>query len=206
SKIVENNVFTTKEGKVTLVSVDEPLFGFADDPSIDKGTDDRESLLNAWINMTSKAQGRNVQSCIHLHSTSDDLFWEINSLNVIESHVDDPLYKTKSTGELLEKEDKMLKASVAKTDFDQLIREWLGTKASDGATANVWKGISRGGLKHEAFLESPDVMKTRLVDVISRFGEERVVLAGPECGLWGFPTYSSAIDCLNNASLAVTCT
>ena len=206
SKIVEDNVFATKEGRVTLVSIDEPLFGFVDDPSIDKGTEGRESLLKAWTTMTSKTQSRNVQSCIHLHSTSDDLFWEIESLNVIESHVDDPLYKMRNTEELLEKKDKMLKVSVAKTDFDQLIRESLGIKASESATANVWKGISRGELKPEAFLESSGVMKKRLVDIINRFGEERVVLAGPECGLWGFPTYSSAIECLNNASLAVTCT
>ncbi len=206
SKIIEDNVFATKDGRVTLVSLDEPLFGLVDDPSIDAGTEGRESLLKAWTTMTSRAQRRNAQSCIHLHSTSDDLFWEIDSLNIIESHVNDPLYETRNTRRLLDKRDKKLKASVAKTDFDQLIKDSLGAKASDTAVADVWRRLSREELKPEAFLESTDMMKKRLAETINRFGEERVVMGGPECGLRGFPSYSSAIGCLSNASLALIST
>jgi 5-methyltetrahydropteroyltriglutamate--homocysteine methyltransferase len=206
SEIIEDNVFATKEGRVTLVSIDEPLFGFVDDPLIDKGTEGRESLLKAWTTMTSRVKTRKAQSCIHLHSTSDDLFWEIDLLNMIESHVADPLYEMGNTRRLLDRKDKQLKASVAKTDFDQLIRESLGTKASDSSIADVWYKLSRGELKPETFLESTATMKKRLVEIINRFGEDRVVLAGPECGLRGFPSYSSAIDCLRNASLAVVST
>ncbi len=206
SQIIEGNVFATNEGRVSLVSVDEPLFGLVDDPSIDTGTEGRENLLKAWTTMTSRVKTRKAQSCIHLHSTSDDLFWEIDSLNIIESHVADPLYQMGNTKRLLDEKDKQLKASVTKTDFDLLIRDSLGTKASDSAVADVWNKLSRGELKPEAFLESTATMKKRLMDTINRFGEERVALAGPECGLRGFPSYGSAIGCLSNASLAVTST
>jgi methionine synthase II (cobalamin-independent) len=43
-------------------------------------------------------------------------------------------------------------------------------------------------------------MKNRLVKVINRFGLERVLYVGPECGLKGYPTYENAIECLRRVS------
>jgi hypothetical protein len=104
----------------------------------------------------------------------------------------------------LEKEDKLLKASIAITNFDRLIKEKLGSTASDNAVADVWKNISKKTLSPEMFLEDVGVMKKRLIQVVGQFGVERVRLAGPECGLRGFPTYASAIECLNHVSKAVS--
>ena len=117
--------------------------------------------------------------------------------------MDDPLYQIKTTKHQLEKEDKLLKASIAIADFDQLIREKLGSNTSDDAVADVWKSIAKGTVSPETFLEDVNFMKKRLVRIIERFGRERVVLAGPECGLRGFPTYASAIQCLKRVSEAV---
>lgn len=203
SEIVEKNVFATKKGKVALVSIDEPLFGLVDDPLIDRGTEGREELLAAWESMMSEARNRNVETCIHLHCTSDDLFWAVKSLRVIESHVDDPLYEIKATKQRLEREDKLLKASIAITNFDRLIKEKLGSNAPDDAVADVWKNISTKTLNPETFLEDVGVMKKRLMRIVGRFGVERVVLAGAECGLRGFPTYASAVQCLRCVSKAV---
>ena len=203
SEIVGKNVFATKKGKVALVSIDEPLFGMIDDPSIDRGTEGREELLAAWESMMSKARKSNVETCIHLHCTSDDLFWAIKSLRVIESHVNDPLYEIKATKQRLEMEDKLLKASIAITNFDRLIKEKLGSNASDDSVADVWKNISKKTLNPETFLEDIGVMKKRLVRIVGQFGVERVVLAGAECGLRGFPTYASAVQCLRRVSEVV---
>ena len=203
SETVEKNVFAMKQGKVVLVSIDEPLFGLVDDPSIDRGTEGRESLLAAWESLTSKARNKGADTCIHLHCTSDDLFWAVKSLRIIESHMDDPLYEIKTTKQRLEKDDKLLKASIALTDFDRLIREKLGSNASDDAVADVWKNISKGTVDPETFLEDVGIMKKRLIRITERFGRERVVLAGTECGLRGYPTYASAIRCLELVSKAV---
>jgi len=46
-------------------------------------------------------------------------------------------------------------------------------------------------------------MKNRLVKVVERFGAERVPYAGPECGLKGYPTYETAIECLRRVSSAI---
>ncbi len=203
SEIVEKNVFAAKQGKVALVAIDEPLFGLVDDPLIDRGSEGREVLRAAWESIAGKARSNNVETCIHLHSTSDDLFWNVKSLKIIESHLSDPLYSMKVTKERLEKEDKLLKASIATSDFDQLIREKLGPNASNDAVADAWKNISRSTINPELFLEDVDLMKRRLEEIIVRFGKERVTLAGPECGLRGFPTYVSAIECLKRVSKAV---
>jgi 5-methyltetrahydropteroyltriglutamate--homocysteine methyltransferase len=202
SEVVEKNVFAVKQGKVALVSVDEPLFGVVDDPLIDRGTEGRENLLAAWESIMSRARKRNVETCIHLHRTTDELFWEIESLGVVESHVDDPLYKMKATGSWLEKKDKLLKASVATTDFDRLIKEKLGLDAAGDAVADVWRKIAGGTTDPEMYLEDVGLMKKRLKDTVERFGAERVAMAGTECGLRGFPTYGSAIECLRRVSEA----
>jgi 5-methyltetrahydropteroyltriglutamate--homocysteine methyltransferase len=203
SKIVEVNAFAVKHGRVALMAIDEPLFGLIDDPSLDRGSEGRESLLEAWEAIASKAKRKKMDTCIHLHSTSDDLFWSVKSLSILESHVNDPFYKMKTTKQRLEKEDKLLKASIAITDFDQLIKRKLASKASDEIIANTWKLLSNGKVKPEEFLESIKAMAKRLKRIIGRFGYERVALAGPECGLQGFPTYNSAINCLKLVSKAV---
>ncbi len=202
SEILNGSIFTSEQGRVALVSIDEPVFGMIDDPSIDQGTQGRESLLKAWEMISRKARERNVDSCIHLHSTSDDLFWAVESLGVIEAHVGDFLYQSKTTRTRLESEDKMLKASVAVSDFDRLVMQKLGPGASEGALANVWSSILRGTLDPNQFLESPVTMNKRLSRIIQLVGVERVALAGPECGLTGFPNYDTAIDCLRRVSKA----
>jgi 5-methyltetrahydropteroyltriglutamate--homocysteine methyltransferase len=202
SSIVESNIFNLKQGTVSLVTIDEPLFGVLDDPLIDRGSEGRENLLKAWETLASRARNRKADACIHLHSTSDDLFWSVESLSVIESHVEDPIYKSKATKQHLMNEDKFLKASIAITDFDKLIKAKLNQSSLEKLVADVWKEISAGKAKPETFLEDVQSMKKRLSDILEQFGSDRVTLVGPECGLRGFPTYVSAIECLRRVSTA----
>jgi 5-methyltetrahydropteroyltriglutamate--homocysteine methyltransferase len=211
SQIVENSVFSEKHGKVSLVAVDEPVFGLQDDPLIDFGSEGRENLRKAWESIFYKAKSKNAQTLLHLHNTADELFWEIKSLNVIDSHVDDPIYQTKKTKERMESTDKFLKASVSVSDFDTLIKKRIVTSSRQKMTelainervAEAWKGITSRKTDPEIFLEKHDIMKKRLVEIVNRFGVERVQYAGPECGLKGFPTYKCALECLRRVSSAV---
>ena len=211
SQILEHTLFSNKHGKTSLVSVDEPLFGLVDDPLIDFGSEGRENLLSAWETIFHKVKSKNAQTMIHLHSTANPLFWETPSLSVIDSHVDDPLIQMKKTGELLESRDKFLKASVAVNDFDALIKKRIVADSREKLTesdvnemiADAWTGIKHGTVDSEVFLESVDTMKSRLVKVVERFGAERVLYAGPECGLKGYPTYENALECLRRVSSAI---
>lgn len=210
SQIVEKNVFKEKHAEVVLFSLDEPIFGLLDDPTIDVGSKGREDLRKAWENIFLKAKKRNVQTCLHLHSTSNELFWETKHLDVIESHVEDPLYKLKTVKKRLEIEDKFLKASISISDFDQLIKEKIMSSKGEFTEAAVnekiseaWKAIRCGDVDPRTFLEDQQNMKKRLLKVIEKFGIERVPYAGPECGLKGFPTYELALECLRKVAETV---
>ncbi len=208
AQIAEANIFNNKHGGTKLVSVDEPVFGFIDDPLLDHGSEGRENLLKAWETIMQKIGAKGAQTCLHLHNTSDELFWQTNSMNIIESHVNDQLYQTKRTKEQLEATDKFLKASIAITDFDQLIRyqiinaaiQELNDAALNEKIADVWKNLKAEGANPATYLESTETMKQRLKDAIERFGENRITYAGPECGLRSFPTYESALECLKRTS------
>jgi len=211
SRIVENNIFHEKHGSVSLVVLDEPTFGLLDDPLLDYGAEGRENLLKAWETIFHKASVKGVRTSIHLHSTTDELFWNIKSLNVIESHVEDSLYQLDKTKKLLESTDKFLKASIGISDFDKLIRknitanlkQRVGETAINEQVAEAWKNITNGKLDPKTFLESTELMEKRLNAIVSRFGLERVPYAGPECGLKSFPTYECALECLRRVANAI---
>jgi 5-methyltetrahydropteroyltriglutamate--homocysteine methyltransferase len=207
-RIVENNLFDTKHGSVSLVTLDEPTFGLLDDPLIDWGSEGRERLQTAWESIFRKARSKKTQTCIHLHNTADELFWNVKHLNIIESHADDPLYHAKKTKEALESTDKFLKASVCVTDIDRLIRESITTASQQKTSeftisegiANTWKQFRDEKLDPEIFLESDKLMTKRLIKMVRQFGVERIPYAGPECGLGGFPTYECALGYLRRVS------
>jgi len=207
SKLVERNIFRNRYGEVKIVAVDEPVFGFLDDHLLDFGSEDREVLLKSWEKIFYAARSKSSRTCIHLHNTTNEMFWDIGSLDVVESHVDDPIYRSSRVKMLLEKKDKLLKASLCNTDFDRLIRNSLLHKmdeaAADQKIGGVWTDIRRGKIKPERFLETAETMKARLLSIVKQFGAERVPYAGPECGLKSFPTYESAIEYLQRAAKSV---
>jgi 5-methyltetrahydropteroyltriglutamate--homocysteine methyltransferase len=211
AQIIEANIFDSKHGSVRLVSVDEPVFGFVDDPLLDRGSEGRENLLKAWESMMQKIRAKGAQACLHLHNTSDEMFWEAKALNIVESHANDSLYQAKRTKERLESTDKFLKASIAVTDFDQLIRNNVVAKSKQKLNetsinekiAETWKNLTKKQIDPTIFVESAELIKERLIKIVEYFGKNRVPYAGPECGLRSFPTYESALECLRRVSKAV---
>ena len=202
-QIIEENCFRGKYGGVSIVSIDEPVFGMVDDPQLDIGSIGREILIKTWENICHRIKLKSVQSCLHLHSTKNEDFWKIKSLDIVESHVNDTLYTSSETKNKLEKEDKYLKASISITVFDDLIRKIIekNMRSINEITLNqkiadVWTGIRKEKITATHYIETLEIMKKRLLQIINRYGIERVPYAGPECGLRSFPTYNSAIECL----------
>lgn len=207
-RIVESNIFKEKNGEVFLLSVDEPTFGTCDDPQLDYGSAGRESLLKAWEKIFYQASSKNIQTILHLHSTRDPLFWDIKNLKIVESHINDPLYSSKQTKRMLEEKDKFVKASVASTDFDQLIKQKIEKKFSKNENVfqkigEIWSEIRNGKTDPRIFFEDQKTILERLKKTINLFGVERVLYAGPECGLKSFPTYRCAIEYLKHISNSI---
>lgn len=205
TRIVEENIFKVKNGEISILSLDEPLFGVVDDSRLDYGSTGRENLMKAWEKIFYTAFSKNVETVLHLHNTTDPLYWDIKSLKIIESHVEDPLYTSKYTRKMLEQTDKFLKASVTPTDFDKLIKQKIEKEYPQKENilqviGEVWKEIKRGKLNPKIFLEDIKIIQLRLEHIIKMFGVERILYAGPECGLKSFPTYQCALECLKNVS------
>jgi hypothetical protein len=157
-----------------------------------------------------KIQTKGAQTILHLHNTTDELFWQIKSLNIIESHVQDPFYQAERTKRQLEATDKYIKASIAATDYEQLIRKHITNEASklnditvNEKIAETWKHLKARKLDPTTFLDTIDVMKQRLKQITEKFGENRTPYAGTECGTWSFPTYEAAIDYLRRVTKAI---
>lgn len=206
SKIVSNSIFRTKKGEVSLLSVDEPLLGIIDDPLVDHGTRGREALAKGLEDIYRSATSKGIETCIHLHDTSNDVFWDITGLDIIETHVEDPLYELESTVKLLKEKEKKLKASVAITLFDKLIEKYLNQKNYvdiPEIIGKIWGKINSGTLNPGDFLEEEKVIEKRLRKLVKRFGVEKVPYAGPECGLIGYPGYEVAIDYLKRISRVI---
>lgn len=210
ARIVESNVFSNKYGSVCLVALDEPVFGLVDDPLMDRGSEARENLHKAWELILEKASSKNAQTCLHVHNTRDELFWDIKSLNIIEAPINDPIYEAKRTKQLLESTDKFLNASITVADFDQLIRNHLVANTQQKMSeiiineklGETWKNIKNGRVNPAIFLESTDLMRKRLIKLIKNFGENRILYSVPECGLKSFPTYECALECLRRVAEA----
>ena len=209
-EIVEANIFSVKEGSVKIVSVDEPLFSVVDDPQLDYGSDGREALIKAWEKIFYKAYSRNVKTVLHLHNTRDELYFAVKSLKIIETHVEDQFYFSKHAKEMVEKNDKLIKASISITDFDKLLQQKLEKLYPDKdkgiilkKMGEIWGEIRRGKVNPEEFLEDEEILIRRLKKIVEFFGIERVPYAGAECGLRGFPTYNVALKCLEKVSNVV---
>lgn len=208
-QIIDENCFRGKYGGISIVSIDEPVFGMVDDPQLDVGSRGRETLMKTWENICHRIKLKSIQSCLHLHSTKNEDFWGIKSLDIVESHVNDTLYTSNETKKFLEKEDKYLKASISITVFDELIRKKIerdirpiNESTLNQKMADVWTGIKNSKITAIDYIETLEIMKKRLLQIINRYDIERVPYAGPECGLKSFPTYNSSIECLKRVVVA----
>ena len=207
SDILSRSMFNTRGGEVALVCIDEPVLGFLNDPLLDYGSEGRGALIRAWDRICHTATSRGAETSMHLHDTSDDLFWDVEHLGLVESHVDDPLYTLESTKRRLEETDKRLKASITVTLFDNLIENRVRTEGFSGEIqeriGDAWTEIRHGRIDPLVYVEEAALMSHRLEKVVDRFGVERVPYAGPECGFGGWPGYDYAFEGLRRVSAAI---
>ena len=206
--IARANVLKEDKVSVGIVSLDEPTLGIVDDPLLDVGSPTRQILLQAWDGIFSTCKLAGATTCVHLHSTANPIFWELGSLDVVESHIGDPIYGSRKSRSMLEKTGMLLKASIARTQPDDLIKLYLAeTPDIKGKTVEermgaVWRSIQRSEMDPIQLVEPEDLLVQRLIEAVQLFGE-KVRFAGPECGLGPFWSFPCAIECLRRTASAV---
>ncbi|HUS77938.1 MAG TPA: hypothetical protein VM050_04680 [Patescibacteria group bacterium] len=207
AEITSRSLFNNRRGELALLCIDEPVLGFLNDPMLDYGSDGREALIRAWDKICRTASSKGVETSMHLHNTSDDVYWNVEHLDMLESHVVDPLYSQNATKRRLEETDKRLKASISVTIFDTLIENHLRAsgveKEVQQKVGDTWTEINHGRLDPFIFMEEQSLLLRRLEGIVEKFGEERVPYAGPECGMSSWPTYETAMEGLRRTSGAV---
>ncbi|MCW4014550.1 MAG: hypothetical protein NWF07_16390 [Candidatus Bathyarchaeota archaeon] len=206
--IVENSIFGNSGAETVHLSLDEPVLGFLNDHQLDYGSEIREALRKSWDRVFSVAKAYNLDTSMHLHNSSENLFWETEHLDMIACHVGDPFYTQESTKKRLEETDKQVFASIGVTQFDNLIHSHFLAKGYKGnipeKIGEIWSDIKKYAVDPVLFLEEPRVLRKRLCKVIDSFGFDRVGCVSPECGLNSFPDYYVAMECLERHARVVS--
>jgi len=198
-KIAEGSLLRDRYGCVAMLCIEEPLLGVVDDPRLDYGGGWGEALLKGWNRVFSAASAQGIVCAIHLHSTSNRIFWDADRLEVIETESDDPILSSEKTRSLLEKYDKRLKASICITDTNKLAEKAAehspryNSLPKEERIGQIWADIKRGKEDPSILLESEEEIQSRLKQIVALIGKENIPYAGPECGLKGFFNIDTAL-------------
>lgn len=186
--------------EVSCVSIDEPSIGL--DPRIEV-KEDEESVVTALELATEYAsRTAGVDTQIHLHSP---IFYEtvcqVAGIKVIglESAANPSLLALIDKKEL-EQHDKFLRIGVARTDIFRMAAEYderhnTNSFGKSGKERRILEAVVNE-------YNSPALVKKRLEKASTIFGE-RVLYAGPDCGLGAFPSQELASLVLKNTSLGL---
>lgn len=208
-QIAEGSLQADKYGKVEILAIEEPLLGIVDDPKLDYAGEWSEILLKAWDRIFYAASSRGVLCSMHLHSTSNKIFWDVDRLNIIEAEVDDDIFRSERTRTLLEKKSKKLRASICITDVNRLAQEAAeripsyNSLPKEQRLGQLWADIKHRKVDETILLESEEKMMARLRKITKLVGIENIPYAGPECGLKGFLTLNNALLYLKRCSNVV---
>lgn len=166
----EATMLDSKYVKTTVVSLDEPSFGFHDIQA------DRDTVQEA---LERAFDFRGVTTQIHLHSSARlaDLL-NVRNLHVLSfEYAASPKNIEWVSKRSLDRADKQIRVGISRTDINSILAELHG------------KGITKPTA--EQLVESEDIIRKRFLTTKEKFGE-RMTFTGPDCGLGGWPSQDAA--------------
>ncbi|HEX7445503.1 MAG TPA: methionine synthase [Methanothrix sp.] len=180
-----------REGKMSVASIDEPSLGMNSNIVFSE-----DEICRALEIASSPCIGLDCE--VHLHSP---LYAEtcarVPGINIlgVESAAH-PDYLKLIDKKILDETDTYIRAGIARTDILS-----MSSRLNEQYGINLWNDMIR--LEKEILdLESPLVMKKRLVEAYGQFGD-RIRATGPDCGLGSWPSQDLAGRILTNCSAAV---
>ena len=180
-RFLRNSIINSKYIETTVVSIDEPSFGFHEvqaDKDCVAATLERACDLNG------------VTRQIHLHSPAHvpDLL-DVRNIDVLSfEFAASPNNIDAVSRNMLEKGDKKIRVGIARTDVDAMIAE-LHDKGAAQQNA-------------EQLVEPEDVIRRRFEIAKAKYGDQ-MAFTGPDCGLGGWPSQQSALLLLRRTVEAV---
>jgi 5-methyltetrahydropteroyltriglutamate--homocysteine methyltransferase len=190
SRFIEDAM--SRRFEVVITSIDEPSLGIS--PNVVFSEDE---IIEALCRASSPCRGRNCE--VHLHSPlMAELICSVPTLNIIgvESAAH-PDYLSLIDKRVLEQMDTFIRAGIARTDILSLV-----AGINDRLGCNLW--TDPAALRAAVFeAESEKVMASRLAHAIRKFGD-RVMCAGPDCGLGSWPDQEMAFSLLSSCARAIS--
>jgi 5-methyltetrahydropteroyltriglutamate--homocysteine methyltransferase len=180
-RFAQNAVLNNKYIQTTVVSIDEPSFGF-------NNIQASPELLCKVLEKVFDFQG--VTRQIHLHSAAGvhDLLG-VKNLDVLSfEYAASPSNVDAVPKSMLEKADKHIRVGVSRTDIDSILAEVYE------------KGITKPTA--EELVESKETIRKRYRITKEKYGE-RMTFTGPDCGLGGWPSQDAATLLLKRTVEAV---
>ena len=180
-RFARNAVLNTRWLRTSVVSIDEPSFGFQEVATA------RDVLLRV-LERTFDFNG--VTKEVHLHSSSriGDML-EVSGVDVVSfEYAASPRNIESVSRRMLDKSDKHIRVGIARTDIDSIVAELLE------------KGIAKPGA--DQLTDSEDAIRKRFLDARRKYGD-RMAFTGPDCGLGGWPSQEAAESVLRRTVNAV---
>jgi 5-methyltetrahydropteroyltriglutamate--homocysteine methyltransferase len=169
-RFAKNSVLSSKYIETTVVSIDEPSFGF----NIIQAPSD---VVCGVLEKAFDFKGAIRQ--IHLHSAAGvgDLLC-IKNLDVLSfEYAASPKNIEAVPKSMLERADKQIRVGIARTDIDSILAELYE------------KGIGKPSA--DQMVEPEETIKKRYGVAKEKYGE-RMTFTGPDCGLGGWPSQEAA--------------
>ncbi len=169
-RFAKKSILDSKYVKTEVVCLDEPSLGFQE---LSADRDVIIDVLDKAFNFT----GATKQ--IHLHSSlkAADLL-EVGNVDVLAlESAASPRNIESLSRKMLDEADKYVRVGISRTDVDSISAELHE------------KGITEPAA--EQLVEAEEAMRRRFVLAEDKYGD-RMLFAGPDCGLGGWPTQESA--------------
>jgi 5-methyltetrahydropteroyltriglutamate--homocysteine methyltransferase len=181
NRFLRNSMLSSPHVETVAVAVDEPSLGFVDLLNVEE-----EALIQA---LEACVRGIRARVQIHLHTLkSAPIPLQARGIDIITGEfAASPVNMDLLTRETLEDYGKYLRAGITRTNIDSIMGELLE------------RGIKP---TPERLVEREEVIKKRYRQIIDRYSD-RVVFAGPDCGLGAWPSQEAAKTLLERTVRAV---
>lgn len=166
NRFLRNSTLSSKHLETVAVAIDEPSLGFADLLNADEDT-----LIAA---LEASVKGVKLRVQIHLHTLKGaQIPLRAQGIEVLTGEFGaTPQNMDILTKKTLEDYDKYLRAGVSRTNIDSIMGELIE------------KGLKPS---KENLVEDVMTIKKRFKTVLEKYGD-RVIFAGPDCGLGAWPS------------------
>ncbi len=189
NSILKNSVMYTKYINTSIISIDEPSFGYVDIVNITE-----EELIKIYNKSLEGIKNNNNTTQMHIHTLNRaDIPLKTKYFDVITCEYA-ANKSNKISEKLLEQYDKFIRVGITRTNIDHIIAEAIdnGSKWDELNTINGMISL----------IDSKEMIKKNLLDAIKLYGD-RLKFIGPDCGLGGWRIPEVAFELLHRTKVVI---